>query len=77
MNEPTIAAQLAARLLFLPLLLEVCDATRAGCNLVLTLVNVLCRVMETSALSVAGLAPAKTSSAPRLDRGPDEVLSHN
>jgi hypothetical protein len=61
MNEPTIAAPLAANLL-LSLFLAACAAARAGCNLVLTTVNASFWDMETSALSIAG---QKTSSALR------------
>jgi hypothetical protein len=64
MNEPTIAAPHAAHLL-LQLLLAACAAARAGCNFVLTLVNASFRAMESNALSIAGQAPAKTSSALR------------
>jgi hypothetical protein len=65
MYDPTIAAPLAAHLFLLQLLLAAWSAARASCNLVLTLVNALCRAMETSALSIAGLAPANTSSGLR------------
>jgi cytolysin-activating lysine-acyltransferase len=63
-NEPTIAAPFAAHYFF-ALLLAACIAAHAGCNLVLTLVNALCRAMESSAAAIAGQAPTKTSSALR------------
>jgi hypothetical protein len=60
MNDLTIAAPLAAQF-FLSLLLAAWSAARAGCNLMLTPVNALCRAMETSAPQ----ASTKTSSALR------------